>query len=179
VFESHRGRWHLSQPDWDLSQFMATAAGLAEACGVFDAVSSGTGRWPNPLALIAHDARSETATLPRLRVRLQQANVGEKISERTWRRTCAPYLLKLKLVASEEAWPEDAASLTAAPKAAEQPSQADGPRSDSSPLEGGGAPLTSGLVMSTAADDMALMRGYGRSPVVGTFAVVGAFAATI
>jgi len=33
--------------------------------------------------------------------------------------------------------------------------------------------------MLTAADEMALMRGYGRSPVVGTFAVAGAFAATI
>jgi len=93
---------------------MVTAAGLAEACGFFDAVSSGTGRWPNPLALVAQDARSEPATLARLRVRLQQANVGEKISERTWRSTCAPYLLKLKLVASEEAWPEDAAPLAAA-----------------------------------------------------------------
>lgn len=39
---------------------------------------------------------------------------GEKIAERTWQRTYAPYLLKLEQVAGEQAWPDDAPLLTAA-----------------------------------------------------------------
>jgi integrase len=40
--------------------------------------------------------------------------VGERIAARTWERTYAPYLLKLEATAALQAWPEDAALLTAA-----------------------------------------------------------------
>jgi integrase len=45
--------------------------------------------------------------LTRLRMRLRQVVVGEKITERTWQRTYAPYLLKLEQVAAQQAWPDD------------------------------------------------------------------------
>ena len=91
------------------------AAALAEACGIFDAVMAGTWRWPDPLASAAHEAsRLAPVTLARLRSRLRLAVVGERITERTWSRTYAPYLLKLEQVAGLQAWPEDATLLTAA-----------------------------------------------------------------
>ena len=91
------------------------AAALAEACGIFDAVMAGTWRWPDPLAPAAHEAsRLAPVTLARLRSRLRLAVVGERITERTWSRTYAPYLLKLEQVAGLQAWPEDSALLTAA-----------------------------------------------------------------
>jgi hypothetical protein len=91
------------------------AAALAEACGIFDAVMAGTWRWADPLAPSAHEAsRLAPVTLARLRSRLRLAVVGEKITGRTWDRTYAPYLLKLEQVAGLQAWPEDAALLTAA-----------------------------------------------------------------
>jgi integrase len=91
------------------------AAALAEACGIFDAVMAGTWRWPDPLAPAAHEAsRLAPVTLARLRSRLRLAVVGERITERTWSRTYAPYLLKLEQVAGLQAWPEDATLLTAA-----------------------------------------------------------------
>jgi integrase len=94
----------------------ATAAtALAEACGIFDLVMAGTWQWPDPLAPAALEAsRLAPVTLARLRSRLCLAVVGEKINERTWERTYAPYLLKLEQVAGQEAWPEDAALLAAA-----------------------------------------------------------------
>lgn len=91
------------------------AAALAEACGIFDQVMAGTWRWPDPLAPAAHEAgRLAPATLARLRSRLQLAVVGERIAPRTWDRTYAPYLLKLEATAALQAWPDDAALLTAA-----------------------------------------------------------------
>ena len=91
------------------------AAALAEACGIFDAVMAGSWRWPDPLAPAAHEAsRLAPVTLARLRSRLRLAVVGERITERTWSRTYAPYLLKLEQVAGLQAWPEDATLLTAA-----------------------------------------------------------------
>lgn len=91
------------------------AAALAEACGIFDAVMAGTWRWADPLAPSAHEAsRLAPVTLARLRSRLRLAVVSEKITGRTWDRTYAPYLLKLEQVAGLQAWPEDAALLTAA-----------------------------------------------------------------
>lgn len=91
------------------------AAALAEACAVFDQVMAGAWRWPDPLAPGTHEAhRLAPITLARLRERLRLAVVGEQITERTWQRTYAPYLHKLELVAAQQAWPEDAALLTAA-----------------------------------------------------------------
>ena len=91
------------------------AAALAEACAIFDQVMAGTWRWPDPLAPAAHEAsRLAPVTLARLRSRLRLAVVGEQITERTWQRTYAPYLLKLEQVAGLQAWPEDADLLTAA-----------------------------------------------------------------
>jgi len=90
------------------------AAALAEACGIFDAVMAGTWRWPDPLAPAAHEAsRLAPVTLARLRARLRQVVVGEKITTRTWDRTYAPYLLKLEQVAAQQAWPDDEAVLSA------------------------------------------------------------------
>jgi integrase len=91
------------------------AAALAEACAIFDQVMAGTWRWPDPLAPAAHEAsRLAPVTLARLRMRLRQVVVGEKIATRTWDRTYAPYLLKLEQVAGLQAWPDDADLLTAA-----------------------------------------------------------------
>lgn len=91
------------------------AAALAEACGIFDQVMAGTWRWADPLAPSAHEAsRLAPVTLARLRSRLRLTVVGEKITGRTWVRTYAPYLLRLEQVAGLQAWPEDAALLTAA-----------------------------------------------------------------
>jgi integrase len=46
-------------------------------------------------------------------VRLRAAVEGERVSERTWRRTYAPYLQRLQRVATEQVWPGDAALLDA------------------------------------------------------------------
>jgi integrase len=90
------------------------AAALAEACGIFDAVMAATWRWPDPLAPAAHEAaRLAPVTLARLRMRLRQVVVGEKITARTWELTYAPYLLKLEQVAAQQAWPDDEAVLSA------------------------------------------------------------------
>lgn len=90
------------------------AAALAEACGIFDAVMAGAWRWPDPLAPATNEAsRLAAVTLARLRQRLQEATVGEQISERTWTRTYAPYLNRLEQVAAQQAWPDDAALISA------------------------------------------------------------------
>jgi integrase len=90
------------------------AAALAEACAIFDQVMAGSWRWADPLAPAAHEAsRLAPATLARLRMRLRQVVVGEKITTRTWDRTYAPYLLKLEQVAAQQAWPDDEAVLSA------------------------------------------------------------------
>jgi len=82
---------------------------------VFDQVMAGAWRWPDPLAPAEHEAsRLAPVTLARLRQRLQLALVGEQITERTWQRTYAAYLLRLEQVAGQQAWPDDVALLTAA-----------------------------------------------------------------
>ena len=92
-----------------------TRDALNEACTIFDAVMAGTWRWPDPLAPTSIETgRLSPANLARLRDRLRLAVVGEKIAERTWQRTYSPCLLKLELVAGEQAWPDDAPLLTAA-----------------------------------------------------------------
>ena len=49
------------------------------------------------MAPAAHEAsRLAPVTLARLRSRLRLAVVGEQITERTWQRTYAPYLLQLE-----------------------------------------------------------------------------------
>ena len=85
------------------------AAALAEACGIFDQVMAGSWRWPDPLAPGGSNeaARLSPVNLARLRMRLRQVVVGEKITARTWNRTYAPYLLKLEQVAAQQAWPDD------------------------------------------------------------------------
>jgi integrase len=75
---------------------------------------SGAWRWPDPDAPAATEAgRLTPASLARLRQRLQVATVGERISERTWSRTYAPYLARLEQVAATQAWPGDAALIGA------------------------------------------------------------------
>jgi hypothetical protein len=65
---------------------------------------AGAWRWPDPLAPAVHEAaRLAPVTLARLRMRLRQVVVGEKITTRTWVRTYAPYLLKLEQVAAQQA----------------------------------------------------------------------------
>ncbi|MFM7549241.1 MAG: hypothetical protein ACKO8I_10315 [Cyanobacteriota bacterium] len=90
------------------------AAALAEACTVFDQVMAGAWRWPDPDAPAQIEAgRLAPVTLARLRQRLQQSTVGERISQRTWDRNYQPYLQKLEQTASLQAWPDDAALITA------------------------------------------------------------------
>lgn len=91
------------------------AAALAEACQIFDAVLAGTWQWPDPHAPAAGDLqRLSPDALARISTRLHAVVVGEHISERTWRRTYAPYLSRLQVVAEEQAWREDAHLLAAA-----------------------------------------------------------------
>lgn len=90
------------------------AAALAEACEIFDQVMAGSWAWPDPDAPAAHDpARLAPANLARVRVRMCAALVGERISERTWRRTYLPYLAKLENVAGQRVWPQDEELLVA------------------------------------------------------------------
>ncbi|MFZ9752525.1 MAG: hypothetical protein ACO3B3_03075 [Cyanobium sp.] len=57
---------------------------MAEACGVFDQVTAGTWRWPDPLAQASHEAtRLAPVNLAWLRARLRLAVVAEQITERT------------------------------------------------------------------------------------------------
>lgn len=91
------------------------AAALAEACAIFDQVMAGTWQWPDKEAPAEVEAgRLAPSTLATLRARLRSSVVGEKITERTWQRTYAPYLLKLEQVAAQQAWPGDADLLAAA-----------------------------------------------------------------
>lgn len=88
---------------------------LAECCGIFDAVMAGSWRWPDPDAPSTIEAgRLSPTTLAKLRQRLQQAVVGERITQRTWARTYLPYLLQLERTAAEQAWSDDGELLTAA-----------------------------------------------------------------
>lgn len=91
------------------------AAALAEACEIFDQVIAGSWAWPDPDAVPVGDpARLAPANLARVRVRLCAELVGERISERTWRRTYLPYLTRLEDVASQRVWPQDGELLAAA-----------------------------------------------------------------
>ena len=86
---------------------------LEEVCGIFDQVMAGSWRWPDRDAPAEIEAgRLAPATLAKLRARLQ-ASVGERITDRTWSRTYAPYLQKLEEVAKQRAWPDDAELLAA------------------------------------------------------------------
>ncbi len=89
------------------------AAALAEACLIFDQVMAGSWQWPDPLAPSAKDpGRLSPAVLARARENLRFALVGERISERTWERTYAPYLKALERVAGKQSWPDDLSLLT-------------------------------------------------------------------
>jgi integrase len=89
-----------------------SSVALLEACQLFDEVMAGSWRWPDTEAIPQDERRLSPSTLARLRVKLQAGVVGERISERTWKRTYAPYLKALEEVAAEHAWPDDAALLS-------------------------------------------------------------------
>ncbi|EDY38120.1 site-specific recombinase, phage integrase family protein [Cyanobium sp. PCC 7001] len=89
------------------------AAGLAEACALFDAVMAGYWRWPNPDAPPpADDPGHLSATaLNRLVEQLRAELVGERMGERTWARTWLPYLRQLAATAEQGGAGDDAAFL--------------------------------------------------------------------
>lgn len=89
------------------------AAALAEACQIFDAVMAGEWSWPDRLMTPEDRGQRCPTDLAILRERLRTAIVGERISERTWNRTYAPYLLAVEKIAGQQAWPDDVALLTA------------------------------------------------------------------
>lgn len=87
---------------------------LTECCAIYDAVESGAWRWPDPDAPSEIESgRLTPRTLAKLRERLHEAVVGEKITDRTWARTYQLYLLKLESVAAQQAWQDDTGLLTA------------------------------------------------------------------
>ena len=92
-----------------------SAAALAEACALFDAVMAGTWRWPNPnnSLAIGDPLRLSKQELVKLTGRLKTALVGEKIGLSTWERTYWPYLKQLHDVASQQIWLDDSALLAA------------------------------------------------------------------
>jgi len=91
------------------------AAALAEACALFDAVTAGTWRWPDPSAIPAAGEadRLTPPVLQRLTDQLQKAVVGERVSPSTWRRMYHPFLARLIVVAGERRWTDDRELLTA------------------------------------------------------------------
>ena len=80
------------------------AAALAEACGLFDQVITGTWRWPEPDEVSADEL--SPVVLRRLIALLYDVLVGEQIATGTWDRTYQPYLSKLVTMAAERHWPE-------------------------------------------------------------------------
>ena len=86
-----------------------SAAALAEACAVFDAVMAGEWNWPDPEATPAADDPSHVspAALERLAQQLEARLVGEQMGESTWRRTWRPYLARLARTAGERRWAGD------------------------------------------------------------------------
>jgi hypothetical protein len=76
-------------------------------------VMAGSWQWPDPLAPSAEDpGRLSPAVLARARENLRFAVIGERVSERTWERTYAPYLKALERVAGKQSWPDDLSLLT-------------------------------------------------------------------
>ncbi len=92
-----------------------SAAALAEACAIFDAVMAGHWRWPDPEATPAADdpGHLSPAALERLTAQLRTRLVGEQMGESTWHRTWRPYLARLAATAGERRWANDAALLGA------------------------------------------------------------------
>lgn len=86
-----------------------SAAALAEACAVFDAVMTGEWNWPDPEAIPAADdpGHLSRAALERLTEQLQAQLVGEQMGESTWQRTWRPYLARLAAAAGERRWTGD------------------------------------------------------------------------
>jgi integrase len=86
-----------------------SAAALAEACAVFDAVMAGQWSWPDPEATPAagDPGHLSPAALERLTQRLQAQLVGEQMGESTWQRTWRPYLQRLAVTAGERRWAGD------------------------------------------------------------------------
>lgn len=69
-----------------------SAAALAEACALFDAVMAGEWTWPDPEATPAADdpGHLSPAALERLALQLEARLVGEQMGESTWQRTWLP-----------------------------------------------------------------------------------------
>lgn len=86
-----------------------SAAALAEACAVFDAVMAGEWTWPDPEATPAADdpGHLSPAALERLALKLEARLVGEQMGESTWQRTWRPYLQRLAGTAGERRWAGD------------------------------------------------------------------------
>lgn len=82
---------------------------LTEACNLFDAVSAGSWRWPDPAAVPEEGeaGRLAPAVLKRLVDQLRTAVVGETVSETTWRRMYAPFAARLITAAGERQWGDD------------------------------------------------------------------------
>jgi integrase len=83
---------------------------LKEACDLFDAVQTGTWRWPDPSGVPkeGETGRLTPAMLQRVVDRLQAAVVGEKVSPSTWRRMYVPFLGRLVVIAGQRQWGDDA-----------------------------------------------------------------------
>lgn len=79
----------------------ASAAALAEACALFDAVMAGTWQWPTGLEVPGDGESMNATTLRRLAVRLQVELVGERMQPATWQRSWEPFLLALEATARE------------------------------------------------------------------------------
>ncbi len=92
-----------------------SAAALAEACGIFDAVMAGQWSWPDPDATPAADDPSHLsrAALERVSDQMRARLMGEQMGESTWHRTWRPYLARLAATAGERRWADDAALLGA------------------------------------------------------------------
>ena len=78
-------------------------AALAEACAIFDGCMAGTWSWPAPGDPAPEGVTDPAApaNLQRLISQLHDQQVGEAMTESTWRRTWAPYLAALVATASE------------------------------------------------------------------------------
>jgi len=81
---------------------------LAEACAIYDAVTAGIWKWPDPEGLDLSDEKHLLpSSLTTLVGRLKDEVIGESIVESTWRGTYAGYFTKLIEVAGTQRWNND------------------------------------------------------------------------
>ena len=87
---------------------------LAEACAIYDAVTAGTWKWPDPDGLDLSDEKHLLpSSLTTLVGRHKDEVIGESIVESTWRGTYAGYFTKLIEVAGTQRWNNDGELLEA------------------------------------------------------------------